>query len=76
MSFVKLLKYSISSNLTCTGVLSILTYLSLVRLSLEYASSVWDTYCKTHNLTIEKVQRKAIRWTLGNYDYHSSVSAM
>ena len=31
---------------------------------------------KTHNLTIEKVQRRAAHWTLGNYDYHSSVSAM
>ena len=43
--------------------------------SLEYAGSVWDHYYKTHNLTIEKVQRRAARWTLGNYDYHSSVSA-
>ena len=51
-------------------------YLSLVRPSLEYASSVWDPYYKTHNLTIEKVQRRAVRWSLGNYDYHSSVSAM
>ena len=44
--------------------------------SLEYAGSVWDHYYKTHNLTIEKVQRRAARWTLGNYDYHSGVSAM
>ena len=51
-------------------------YLSHVRPSLEYASSVWDPYYKTHNLTTEKVQRRAAHWTLGNYDYHSSVSAM
>ena len=29
-----------------------------------------------YNLTIEKVQRRAACWTLGNYDYHSNVSAM
>ena len=46
-------------------------YLSLVRPSLQYASSIWDPYYKTHNLTIEKVQRRAARWTLvhDNYDY-------
>ena len=53
-------------------------YLNLVWPSLEYASSVWDpyNYYKTHNLTIEKVQRRATHLTLGSYDYHSSVSAM
>ena len=34
-------------------------YLSLVRPSLEYASSVWDPYYKTHNLTIEKSAKKS-----------------
>ena len=52
------------------------SYLSLVRPSLEYASSIWDPYYKIHDLTIEKVQRRAACWTLGNYDYHSSVTAM
>ena len=51
-------------------------YLSLVRPSLEYASSIWDPYYKIHDLTIEKVQRRAARWTLRNYDCHSSVTAM
>ena len=53
-------------------------YLNLVRPSLEYVSSVWDpyNYYKTHNLTMEKVQRRAAHLTLGSYDYYSSVSAM
>ena len=48
-------------------------YLSLVR---QYASSIWDPYYEIHDSTTEKVQRRAARWTLRNYDYHSSVTPM
>ena len=51
------------------------TYFSLVRPSLEYASSIWDPYYNTHISTIEKIQRRAVRWTLNNYNRYSSVTS-
>ena len=51
-------------------------YFSLVRPSLEYASSIWDPYYNTHISTIEKIQRRAVRWTLNNYNCYSSVTTM
>jgi hypothetical protein len=41
-------------------------YISLVRLHLEYASSVWDPFRKCHINALEMVQRKAAR----NCNYH------
>ena len=49
---------------------------SLVRPSLEYASSLWDPYYNTHISTIEKIQRRAAHWTLNNYNRYSSVTTM
>ena len=51
-------------------------YFSLVRPSLEYDSSIWDPYYNTHISTIEKIQRRAVCWTLNNYNRHSSVITM
>ena len=51
-------------------------YFSLVRPSLEYASSIWDPYYNTHISTIKKIQRRAVRWKLNNYNRYSSVTAM
>ena len=49
---------------------------TLVRPQLEYVAPVWDPYTKHKILQLEKVQRRAARWTTSNYDYRSSVPAM
>lgn len=47
-----------------------------MRPQLEYAAPIWDPYTKEKILQLEKVQRRAVRWTTSNYDYRSSVTAM
>lgn len=51
-------------------------YKTLVRPQLEYAAPVWDPHTKEKIIQLEKVQRRAARWTTCNYDYQSSVTAM
>jgi len=51
-------------------------YLSLVRPTLEYASSVWDPYQSVHITNIEKIQKRAARWVLHDYSRHSSITSM
>ena len=51
-------------------------YNTLVRPQLEYAAPVWDTYFKEKILQLEKVQRRAARWTTSSFDYRSSVTAI
>ena len=48
-------------------------YNTLVR-QLEYASTVWDTHTKERIAQIEKVQRRAARWTVNNFDQQASVT--
>ena len=36
----------------------------------------WDPYTKEKTHQLEKIQRRAARWTTSNYDYRSSVTAM
>ena len=43
---------------------------------MEYAAVVWDPYLHNDILKLEKVQRRAARWALNNFNRHSSVSAM
>ena len=50
-------------------------YNTLVRPQLEYAAPVWDPHTKEKVLQLEKVQRRAARWTTSNYDYRSSTTA-
>ena len=43
---------------------------------MEYCSTVWDSYNKTHSDTLEKVQRRAATWVTGRFHNMSSPSAM
>ena len=51
-------------------------YKTLVRPILEYASSVWDPSSALLSTKLEKVQRRAARFTLCDYNRTSSVGAM
>ena len=51
-------------------------YNTLVRPQLQYAAPVWDPHTKEKILQLEKVQRRAARWTTSSFDYRSSVTAM
>ena len=53
-----------------------LSYKSLVRPQVEYASTVWDNSNKTHQAAVEGVQRRAARFIMGNYRRESSVTSM
>ena len=37
---------------------------------------IWDPHTKQEIFQLEKVQRRAVRWTTSYYDYRSSVTAM
>ena len=51
-------------------------YLSLVRSTLEYAATIWDPYYVRDIDSLEQVQRRAARFTTGDYHTTSSVTAM
>lgn len=51
-------------------------YFSLVRPLLEYSSTVWDPSTQENINKLEKVQRRAARWTLSRFHNTSSVSSM
>ena len=51
-------------------------YNTLVCPQLEYSTPVWDPSTKEKTRQLEKIQRRAARWTTSNYDTRSSVSAM
>ena len=50
--------------------------MSLVRPTLEYASSVWDPYQQNDIHRLEMVQRRAARYITNRYHNTSSVSSM
>lgn len=49
-------------------------YNTLVRPKLEYVCPIWDPHTKRNILQIEKVQRRAARWTCNDFDSRSSVT--
>ena len=51
-------------------------YKTLVRPTLEFSSSVWDPHTKKDSDQVEKVQRRAARFTLARYHNTSSVTSM
>ena len=51
-------------------------YNTLVSPQLEFAAPVWDPNNKDKRLQLEKIQRRAARWTVNNFDNRSSVTAM
>ena len=51
-------------------------YKTLVRPQLEYASTIFDPYTKSNIDKLEKVQRRAARWTTNDYSHYSSVTEM
>ena len=44
-------------------------YLTMVRPQLEYASDVWDPHQTGDIVELEKIQRRAARWVVNDYDY-------
>ena len=61
---------------SCSSSVKASAYLTLVRPSMEYAAAVWDPYHHNDILQLEKVQRRAARWVLNDYNRYSSVTAM
>jgi hypothetical protein len=49
---------------------------SLVRSTLEYSTSIWDTYFERDKFKIERVNRRASRFITGDYSSRSSVTRM
>ena len=60
----------------CPSKLKETAYLSLVRSTLEYATTIWDPYYVGDIDSLEQVQRRAARFTTGDYHTTSSVTAM
>ena len=67
--------YFIRRNLSkCHQDVKISPYLTIVRPLLEYAGCIWDPHQEYLIYEIEKIQRRAARWALSDYNRYSSVT--
>ena len=60
----------------CSSNVKTSAYLLMVCPLMEYACVVWDPHYQSQVSVLEKIQRRAARWVLSDYSYHSSVSSM
>ena len=60
----------------CSAPTKASAYLSLVHLTMEYASCVWDPHEAVHIKTLGKVQQQASRWVLADYGRQNSITRM
>ena len=60
----------------CPRKLKELSYVSLVRSKMEYASGIWDPHLLDDIKRLEMVQRRAARFVLRDYGWRSSVNDM
>jgi len=60
----------------CSLSINSLAYLTYVRPILEYASTVWAPYAKTHIMTLEKIQCRSARFVNNNYSNYDSLTSM
>lgn len=60
----------------CPQKLRELAYTSMCRSVLEYASPIWDPYLQRDIDSLERIQRKAARFTTRDFRQRSSVTAM
>ena len=70
LNFLKRNLSCCSSNIKATA------YLTIVRPSMEYAAVIWDPYHHSNIQQLEKVQHRAARWVLNDFNRFSSVTAM
>jgi hypothetical protein len=61
---------------SCSRQVKAQCYTTLVRPNLEYAATVWDPYTKFNINKLEKCQRRAARFVIGDYSRESSVTSM
>jgi len=67
----------IKRNLKGTpGELKRLAYITLVRSSMEYACTVLDPSLSKDSESLERIQRRAVRWITMKFDHTSSVSVL
>jgi len=60
----------------CSLSIKSLAYLTYVRPILEYASTVWASYTKTHIMSLEKIQCRAAHFVCNNYSMYDASSML